>query len=47
MEEYFALGIALLVAGVTTVSAVIWYETGWKARRRRRVERDHARNKLR
>jgi len=47
VEETALLVIGLLAAGGVMVAAVIYYETAWKARRRSRVERKHARSKLR
>lgn len=46
MEQFVVLGLALLAAGAVMVGAVIAYETVWKAHRRRRIERTHARSKL-
>jgi hypothetical protein len=47
VDESVLLVLSLLSAGAFVVAAVIYYETGWKARRRRRMERNHARSKLR
>ena len=47
MEESVLLVLGLASAGALIVAAVIYYETGWKARRRRRLERNHARSKVR
>lgn len=47
MEESVLLILALLTAGAGIITAAIYYETGWKERRRRRIERDHARSKQR
>jgi hypothetical protein len=46
VDEFLLLGLALLVAGAVAIGGIIFYEAGWKARRRRRIERDHARSKL-
>ena len=37
----------MLVAGVAIIGGVIAYETTWKRRRQRRIERNHAKSKLR
>jgi len=47
VEESVLLILGLLSAGGLMVIAVIYYETAWKARRRRRIEREHARSKQR
>ncbi len=47
MEEYLVLAIALLLAGAAVIGFVIWNETSGKARRRRKLERNHFRSKVR
>jgi hypothetical protein len=47
VEDTVLLVLGLLAAGAVILAAAIYYETSWKARRRRRVERNHARSKLR
>ena len=47
MDEYLPLAVALLLAGVTAVAALIFHQTVWKSRRRRQLERQHFRDKLR
>lgn len=47
MEDFLLLAIALLLAGAAIVGFVVWNETAGKARRRRRIERDHFRSKVR
>ena len=47
MEDSVLLVLGLAAGGGVALSAAIYYETGWKARRRRRLERKHARSKLR
>lgn len=47
MEEFTVLALALLSAGAVIVAGILWYETAGKVRRRRRIEREHARSKLR
>lgn len=41
------LALALLMAGLAIVVLAIWSQTSLKARRQRRIEREHARSKLR
>ena len=41
------LGLALGGAGMAVVGGLIFYETGWKQQRRRKLEREHARSKRR
>lgn len=47
MEDTYLLVFALMAAGVLTIGGFIWYETAGKERRRKRIERNHARSKLR
>ncbi|MBA2919092.1 hypothetical protein GON01_14415 [Sphingomonas sp. MAH-20] len=47
MEESVLLVLALVAGGAVALGGAIYYETGWKTRRRRRIEREHARSKLR
>jgi hypothetical protein len=47
VENTVLLIFGLLVGGGLMVAGVIYHETGWKTRRRRRLEREHARSKLR
>ncbi len=47
MEEYLVLLIALLLAGAGVTGFVIWNETAGKARRSRKLERNHFRSKVR
>ena len=47
MEEYLALAVALLLVACGAVGGLIFHQTVWKARRRRQLEREHFRNKLR
>jgi len=47
VEEYLVLGVSLLAAGGAAGAGVIFYQTVWKERRRRELERRHFRNKLR
>ena len=47
MEDSVLLLFGLLSAGAAMVAGVMYRETAWKARRRRRMEREHARSKLR
>ena len=47
MEEFALLSLALLLSGALIVGVVIWHQTAGKERRRRRIEREHARSKLR
>ena len=47
MEEFALLAFGLLVAAAALIGSVLYYETAWKARRRRNIERDHFRSKLR
>jgi hypothetical protein len=47
VEDTVLLILGLAGAGILIMAAVIYHQTGWKARRRRRFERDHARSKLR
>jgi hypothetical protein len=46
VEDIVVLGFALLAGGAAAVGGLIAYETVWKPRRRRRIERAHARSKL-
>ncbi|MBS0503278.1 MAG: hypothetical protein JSS55_05640 [Proteobacteria bacterium] len=41
------LMVALLLAGAGVIGFVIWNETAGKARRRRKLERNHSRSKVR
>lgn len=46
MDELVVLGIALGLTGVTTIAGLIGYKAYWQPARRRRMEREHFRNKL-
>lgn len=41
------LGLALLLTGAAAIIGILVYETAWKPRRRRAIEREHFRNKVR
>lgn len=41
------LGLALGGAGIVAIGGLIFHETSWKAHKRRRLEREHARSKQR
>jgi hypothetical protein len=47
VEDSVLLILGLASAGALIVASVIYHETVGKVRRRRRIERDHARSKLR
>jgi hypothetical protein len=47
VDDILPLLVALLLAGVGSIGALIFHQTVWKSRRRRALERQHFRNKLR
>jgi hypothetical protein len=47
VESTILLVLGLLAGGALMIAGVVYYETAWKTRRRRRIEREHARSKLR
>ena len=47
MEDFFVLGVSLLIAGGAAVAGLIVHQTLWKEHRRRQLERRHFRNKVR
>ncbi|NNM76226.1 hypothetical protein HJG53_04815 [Sphingomonas sp. ID1715] len=47
MEEILSLALALLLAGLGVVGALVFHQTVWKPRRRRQLEREHFRSKMR
>jgi hypothetical protein len=46
VEEYLVLGVSLLAAAAMSITGLVLHQTVWKERRRRRLERQHFRNKL-
>jgi signal transduction histidine kinase len=47
VDDILPLAVALLFAAIVSVAALIFHQTVWKQHRRRRLERQHFRNKLR
>lgn len=47
MEDYLLLGVSLLIAAGVAVAGLILHQTVWKSYRRRQLEREHFRRKLR
>jgi hypothetical protein len=47
VEEFYMLGLALLVGGIAITTFALWFATAGKERRQRRIAREHARSKLR
>jgi hypothetical protein len=47
VDDILPLAVALLFAAIAAVGGLIFHQAVWKPRRRRRLERQHFRNKLR
>jgi hypothetical protein len=47
LDDILPLVVALLLAATIAIGGLVFHQTVWKPRRRRQLEREHFRNKLR